>query len=104
MSIPVSKPGTPTPETPRKSGRPKGPVKAMYHVLKAREDGLFQHLTNQEAIEARSRKQVVEELGATMDGSETFIIVPEKVFSLSTPRTETKTKTIEVTTRKIVFV
>lgn len=74
----------------KKSGRPKGPIDIGYHVLLLEGEGSFEHLTKNHPVKAKSRKGALEALGASLDGSQSFLILKDTDFKLVTPRTETQ--------------
>jgi hypothetical protein len=75
----------------KKAGRPKGPIDTEYHVLRLEGTSSFEHLTNDGALKAKSKKQALEAVGAALDGSESFLLIKGKDFSILTPRTEEET-------------
>ena len=75
----------------KKAGRPKGPIDTDYHVLRLEGSSSFEHLTSNGPIKAKSRKAALEDLGASCDGTESFLVLKDGDFKLATPRTETET-------------
>jgi hypothetical protein len=82
-----------------KVGRPKGPIDTEYHVLRLEGRTSFEHLTHENPIKAKSKKQALEEAGAACDGTESFLIIKGKDFEVVTPRTEEET----ITRKKFVL-
>lgn len=82
---------THAPAEASKAGRPKGPIDTDYHVLLLEGEGSFEHLTKNHPVKAKSRKGALEAIGASCDGSQSFLILKENEFKLATPRTETET-------------
>lgn len=75
----------------KKAGRPKGPIDTDYHVLLLEGEGSFEHLTKNSPVKAKSQKGALEAVGASLDGTQSFLILKGADFKLATPRTETET-------------